>query len=159
MQISSRFTIALHIFTCVDTFQEECRVTSDFLAASIHTNPVIIRKILTQLKNAGLITVARGTGGITPTRPLSEISFLDVYQAIEPVENGDLFHFHESPNPQCPVGRNIHGLLDGKLRAIQEAMENQMKTYTLADLHTGMEELLAKEASAPSPDAQKEEAK
>ena len=112
MQISSRFTVALHIFTCVETFKDRYKITSDFLAGSINTNPVVIRKILTQLKNAGLITVARGTGGINPTRPLNEITFYDVYEAIEPVENGDLFNFHTSPNPQCPVGRNIHNLLD-----------------------------------------------
>ena len=145
MQISSRFTIALHIFACVDTFQDKYKVTSDFLAASINTNPVIVRKILSQLKNAGLIHVARGTGGITPARPLAEISFFDVYEAIEPVEKGDLFHFHEEPNPECPVGRNIHGLLDGKLKAIQSAMETEMKKYTIADLHTGMQELLAED--------------
>ena len=145
MQISSRFTIALHIFACVDTFQDDYKVTSDFLAASINTNPVIVRKILSQLKNAGLIHVARGTGGITPARPLAEITFFDVYEAIEPVENGDLFHFHEEPNPECPVGRNIHGLLDGKLKAIQSAMETEMKKYTIAELHTGMQELLAED--------------
>ena len=144
MQISSRFTIALHIFTCVETFKNDYKITSDFLAGSINTNPVIIRKILTQLKNAGLITVARGTGGISPTRPLKEISFYDVYQAIEPVENGDLFNFHNSPNPQCPVGKNIHALLDDKLKTIQLAMENEMKKYTLDDLRTGMQELLKK---------------
>ncbi|ATV36680.1 Rrf2 family transcriptional regulator [Fusobacterium pseudoperiodonticum] len=144
MQISSRFTIALHIFTCIETFKNDYKITSDFLAGSINTNPVIIRKILTQLKNAGLITVARGTGGISPTRPLKEISFYDVYQAIEPVENGDLFNFHSSPNPQCPVGKNIHALLDGKLKAIQLAMENEMKKYTLDDLRIGMQELLKK---------------
>ena len=146
MQISSRFTIALHIFTCVETFKDDCKVTSDFLASSINTNPVIIRKILSQLKNAGLITVARGTGGIAPTRPISEITFYDVYQAIEPVENGDLFHFHEAPNPDCPVGRNIHSLLDDKLKAIQGAMEAEMKKYTVADLDTGLKEILKKEA-------------
>ena len=146
MQISSRFTIALHIFTCVETFKDDCKVTSDFLASSINTNPVIIRKILSQLKTAGLITVARGTGGITPTRPISEITFYDVYQAIEPVENGDLFHFHEAPNPECPVGRNIHSLLDDKLKAIQDAMEAEMKKYTVADLDTGLKEILEKEA-------------
>ena len=144
MQISSRFTIALHIFTCVETFKNDYKITSDFLAGSINTNPVIIRKILTQLKNAGLITVARGTGGISPTRPLKEISFYEVYQAIEPVENGDLFNFHSSPNPQCPVGKNIHALLDDKLKTIQLAMENEMKKYTLDDLKTGMQELLKK---------------
>ena len=146
MQISSRFTVALHIFTCVDTFKDDYKVTSDFLAGSINTNPVIIRKILTQLKNAGLITVARGTGGITVNRMLSEITFYDVYQAIEPVENGDLFHFHESPNPECPVGRNIHRLLDEKLKAIQDSMEDKMKEFTLADLRTGMQEIIAEEA-------------
>ena len=146
MQISSRFTIALHIFTCVETFKDDYKVTSDFLASSINTNPVIIRKILSQLKNAGLITVARGTGGIAPTRPISEITFYDVYQAIEPVENGDLFHFHEAPNPDCPVGRNIHSLLDDKLKAIQDAMEAEMKKYTVADLDTGLKEILEKEA-------------
>ena len=146
MQISSRFTIALHIFTCVEAFKDDYKVTSDFLASSINTNPVIIRKILSQLKNAGLITVARGTGGITPTRPITEITFYDVYQAIEPVENGDLFHFHEAPNPDCPVGRNIHSLLDDKLKAIQDAMEAEMKKYTVADLDAGLKELLKKEA-------------
>ncbi|MBP3208536.1 MAG: Rrf2 family transcriptional regulator [Oscillospiraceae bacterium] len=146
MQISSRFTIALHIFTCVDVFKDEYKVTSDFLAGSINTNPVVIRKILTQLRNAGLITVARGTGGVTPTRPLSDITFYDVYQAIEPVENGDLFHFHEAPNPECPVGRNIHGLLDGKLKAIQSAMEDEMKKYTIEDLREGIQELLEEKA-------------
>ena len=145
MQITSRFTIALHIFACADVFKDEYKVTSDFLAGSINTNPVVIRKILTQLKKAGLITVARGTGGVSPARPLSDITFYDVYQAIEPVENGDLFHFHEAPNPQCPVGRNIHGLLDGKLKAIQGAMEAEMKKYTIEDLHAGMTELLEKE--------------
>lgn len=144
MQISSRFTIALHIFTCVETFKNDYKITSDFLAGSINTNPVIIRKILAQLKNAGLITVARGTGGISPTKPLKEISFYDVYQAIEPVENGDLFNFHNSPNPQCPVGKNIHALLDDKLKTIQLAMENEMKKYTLDDLRIGMQELLKK---------------
>lgn len=146
MQISSRFTVALHIFTCVETFKDEYKVTSDFLASSINTNPVIIRKILSQLKNAGLINVARGTGGITLTRELQEISFYDVYQAIEPLEGGDLFRFHEAPNPDCPVGRNIHALLDGKLKAIQTAMEDEMRRYTIADLNAGMQDLLSKEA-------------
>ena len=142
MQISSRFTVALHIFTCVDTFKNEYKVTSDFLAGSIGTNPVIIRKILTQLKKAGLIEVARGTGGIELTKELSEITFYDVYDAIEPVDGGDLFRFHEAPNPKCPVGRNIHALLDDKLKDIQHAMEEKMRQYTLLDLQEGMKELL-----------------
>lgn len=145
MQISSRFTVALHIFACVEFFKDEYKVTSDFLASSINTNPVIVRKILTQLKAAGLIRVARGTGGIALTRPLEDITFFDVYQAIEPLEDSRLFRFHDAPNPDCPVGHNIHALLDDKLRAIQSAMEDEMRQYTLADLQTGLRELLAKE--------------
>lgn len=145
MQITSRFTVALHIFTCVEVFKDDYKVTSDFLAGSINTNPVIIRKILTQLKNADLIEVARGTGGITVKKLLSDITFYDVYRAIEPVENGYLFHFHESPNPKCPVGRNIHTLLDGKLKAAQNAMEDELKKHTLEDLKNEALDLIAKE--------------
>ena len=67
MQISSRFTMAIHMFACIDTFSDQ-KMTSDFMAASIGTNPVIVRKILQQLKAAGLIEVARGTGGVTILR-------------------------------------------------------------------------------------------
>ena len=63
MQISSRFTIAIHIFTCIDTFKDQYKLTSEFLAASVNVNPVVIRRILQQLKAAGLITVTRGSGG------------------------------------------------------------------------------------------------
>ena len=65
MQISSRFTIAVHIFACIDTFEKDQKITSDFLSASINVNPVIIRKILSSLKKSGLINVLRGTGGTT----------------------------------------------------------------------------------------------
>ena len=145
MQISSRFTIGLHILTAIDMFQKDYKVTSDFLAGSIRTNPVVVRKILGQLKKAGLIHSSQGVAGITMAKPLEEISFYDVYSSIEPVEEGDLFRFHVDPNPDCPVGRNIHELLDGKLREIQSAMEEKMRGYTLADLHDGLEELLQKE--------------
>lgn len=146
MQISSRFTVALHIFACVEYFKDKCKVTSDFLASSINTNPVIIRRILGQLSKAGLVRVMRGTGGIEITRPLRDITFLDVYKAVEPIEDGTLFHFHENPNPACPVGRNIHALLDGKLQSIQEAMEDRMKEYTLEDIRNGISELIGEKA-------------
>ena len=134
MQISSRFTIAIHIFACVDTFGSEMKITSDFLAGSINTNPVIIRKLLSQLKDAGLIEVKRGPGGIDITRPLEDITFLDIYKAVECIEYEKLFHFHENPNPNCPVGRNVHAVLDNKLDNIQTAMENELAKITLSQL-------------------------
>lgn len=133
MQISSRFTIALHIFACIAVFGEDHKVTSDFIAGSTGVNPVIIRKILQQLKAAGLVEVKRGSGGASIARPLKEITFLDIYRAVEPVEKGELFHFHENPNAACPVGRNIHRALDGKLLSVQGAMERELGSITLEE--------------------------
>ena len=133
MQISSRFTMAIHMFACIDTFTDQ-KMTSDFMAASIGTNPVIVRKLLQQLKAAGLIEVSRGTGGVTVTKPLNEITFLDIYKAVECTPDEELFHFHENPNQACPVGRNIHHVLDDKLAKVQEAMEKELAAITLADV-------------------------
>ena len=133
MQISSRFTMAIHMFACIDIFSDQ-KMTSDFMAASIGTNPVIIRKLLQQLKAAGLIEGSRGTGGVTITRPLDEITFLDVYKAVECAPDEQLFHFHEKPNQQCPVGKNIHNVLDGRLHQVQKAMEDKLAEMTLADV-------------------------
>ena len=133
MQISSRFTMAIHMFACIDTFTDR-KMTSDFMAASIGTNPVIVRKLLQRLKAAGLIEVSRGTGGVTVTKPLDEITFLDVYKAVECTPDEQLFHFHENPNQKCPVGKNIHHVLDDRLNQVQKAMEDKLATMTLADV-------------------------
>lgn len=134
MQISSRFTIAIHIFSCIHTFHDEYKITSEFLASSIQVNPVIIRKLLGQLKDVGLIEVKRGSGGASLTRDPCKITLLDVFNAVESLDDGKLFHFHENPNPKCPVGRSIHLVLDGRLEQIQRAMEKEMKSITLEDI-------------------------
>ena len=134
MQISSRFTIAIHILACIDTFEKDYKITSDFLASSVNVNPVIIRKILSQLKSAKIVDVQRGSGGASIIKPVEEITFLDIYNAVECIENGELFHFHENPNLKCPVGRNIHNILDNKLLQVQNALEKELKKITLADV-------------------------
>ena len=133
MQISSRFTIATHMLIIIALKGKESKVTSDFLAASVGVNPVIIRKTLSQLKKAELISVARGTGGAEIIKDLEDISLLDVYQAVECLgKKGQLFSFHDNPNPDCPVGANIHRVLDEKLDKIQEAMEEELSQTSLA---------------------------
>ena len=82
------------------------------------SNPVIIRNIMAQLKDAGLIAVKRGPGGLTLTRPLSAITLFDVYQAVETKSGEGLFRFHEHPHPACPVGRQIHRALNHEARGI-----------------------------------------
>lgn len=146
MQISSRFTIAVHMLACMDVFKENYKITSDFLASSINVNSVIIRKILSQLKEAGLIEVKRGPGGATIARPLEEITLLDVYHAVDCLEENTLFHFHENPNPDCPVGRNIHYILDDRLIQVQKVMEQELKSMTLADIESDLKRYLEKES-------------
>ena len=131
MQISSRFTIAVHVLIAIETFKDSYKITSDFLASSVNVNPVVIRRLIQQLKKANIITVKRGSGGADIGRPLGDITLLDVYRAVEPVENGELFHFHENPNVKCPVGRNIHNIMDKRLREIQAAMEEKMRSITV----------------------------
>ena len=145
MQISSRFTIAIHIITCIEAFKDEYKTTSDFLAASVNVNPVIIRRILQQLKKAGIVETKRGSGGAYAAKPLDEITFYDIYKAVDCVEN-DLFHFHENPNTNCPVGRNIHFVLDNRLHDVQNSMENKLKEMKLSDVVNDTLKLIGKEA-------------
>lgn len=142
MQISSRFTIAVHILICIEIFKNDYKVTSDFLASSVNVNPVVIRRLLQQLKKAGIINVRRGSGGTDIEKPLDEITLLDIYNAVECVENGELFHFHENPNQSCPVGKNIHSVLDIKLEEIQKAMEREMQSVSLKDIMNDTEKLI-----------------
>ena len=142
MQISSRFTIAVHVLICIETFKNDYKGTSDFLASSVNVNPVVIRRLLQQLKKAGIINVKRGSGGADIKKRLDEITLLDVYNAVECVEDGRLFHFHESPNERCPVGKNIHALLDVRLEEIQKAMERKMRSVSIQDIMNDAEKLL-----------------
>lgn len=135
MQISSRFTIGTHVMIMIALRGDKTKVTSDFLAESVGVNPVIIRKTLSQLKKAGLIHVARGTGGAALAKTVDEISLLDIYRAVECLgKTGQLFGFHDHPNPDCPIGHNIHDILDGKLAAIQIAMEKEMARTSLKEV-------------------------
>lgn len=134
MQITSRFTIAVQVFACISEFEEQFKITSEFLASSVNANPVVIRRILQQLKAAGLVEVRRGSGGAVIARKPEEITLLDIFNAVECLDEGKLFHFHENPNTQCPVGRNIHNVLDHRLENIQAVMEEQLRSVTIADI-------------------------
>lgn len=135
MQISSRFTIASHILVLLALEGEKEKQTSTSIAGSVGVNPVIIRNILSQLKEAGLVEVARGVGGARLAQGPDQITLLHVYQAVELFgEKGKLFCFHEQPNPACQVGRSIHPLLDSRLENAQSALERELGQTTIADL-------------------------
>lgn len=115
MQISSRFTIAVHILIYVDLFGKHEPATSESLAGSIG--------------------VARGReGGAHIAKELTDITLADIFRAVESISGQSLFSFHENPNPACPVGSHIHDVLDHRLMDIQDAMEKEMEEITLADV-------------------------
>lgn len=134
MQITSKFTIAVHIITAIDYFKDSEKVTSSFLAGSVGANPVIVRNVMGKLKESGIIEISQGKRGISLAKALDEITFYDVYQAVDCVGVEGLFHFHENPNIKCPVGRNIHLAMDEKLRRVQDAMEDELRHITIADV-------------------------
>ena len=135
MQIGSKFTIGVHIITAIDYFKEMDRVNSEFLAGSIGVNPVIVRTVISQLREAGIVRTQRGSSGAVLAKRLDEVTLYDVYKAVGSVDAEEgLFHFHENPNSDCPVGRNIHKVLDGRLLDAQRAMEEKLKAATLADI-------------------------
>ena len=143
MQISSRYTIALHILTALETFKGQFPLTSDFLSTSVQVNPVIIRNILLKLKANGIIQISRGRGdSIKLNKTPEEINLLDVYKAIEPLEHDALFAFHKNPNPKCPVGKNIHNILDDRLMSVQKAMEEKLAAMNLSDVLADLQKLM-----------------
>lgn len=134
MQISSRFSVAVHTLLCVAAFASSQKVTSDFIAGSAGVNAVIIRKILGSLKKAGLVDVAAGTGGARLMRDPSSITLLDVYRAVDLLEDDTLFSIHLHPNPSCPVGRHIHTALEEHMQHAQTALEDSLAAVTLLEL-------------------------
>ncbi len=91
MQITSRFTIAVHIITAIDYFKDSEKVTSNFLAGSVGANPVIVRNVMGKLKEAGIIDISQGKSGITLVKKLNEITFYDVFKAVDCVKMKDCF--------------------------------------------------------------------
>ena len=141
MKITSRFTVAVHTLLVIYYFEGKEKTTSEFIAASVNVNPVVIRRTLLSLKAAGMVEVKAGSGGASIAKDLKGITLFDVYRAVDSVD-GDIFHFHENPNPACAVGKNIHAVLDTHLADAQRALENELKKVTLYDLTQELQEKL-----------------
>ncbi|MBW7475527.1 Rrf2 family transcriptional regulator [Paenibacillus oenotherae] len=131
-QISTRFSIAVHTLSLIAVSPNDC--TGDFIAGSVNTNPVVIRRIMGMLKKAGLVDVRPGVGGATLLKDLDRITLLDVYRAVNVTEENQLFRIHEKPNINCLVGRNIEQVLQAQLQDAQSAMEQRLAGTTLEQL-------------------------
>src|SRR6266480_4270963 len=109
---NSRLTVAVHALAWMALAQRQGRevLTSDQVAASVNTNPVIIRRCLGDLRRAGLVRVRHGAGaGWSLARPAGEITLLEVHDAVGQEPPFGLHH--AEPNLECPVGRGIRPAL------------------------------------------------
>lgn len=133
MSISSRFAVGIHILSLLE-FNKSGVNSSEFIAGSVNTNPAVIRKIMGMLKNAGLVKVRPGIAGAELARDLSDITLLDVYKAVNVVQEKELFSVHENPNPACPVGRNIQNAIGPLFSAAELALEKSLGNVTIEDV-------------------------
>lgn len=134
MRVSTRFPIAVHALMMISAFSGQRKVNSDFVSKSTGINAVIIRNIFIQLKKASLIAVSPGPGGTTLAKIPEQISLWDIYAAVEAERAEDIFKFHESISPYCPIGSNIYELLYSHLDDAVKALKEELSGVTLADL-------------------------
>ncbi len=135
MSANSRLTIAAHALAWIGLYQRQGHevATSEQIASSVNTNPVVIRRLLGELRKAGLVESRRGVGaGWTLARELGSMTLLEVYEA---VEAGPLFAMHRAtPDHGCVVGHGIQPAMRGIYDGIEETLRSELARVTLEDV-------------------------
>jgi len=131
MAANSRFAVAVHALTILAWRSSE-RHNSREIAASVATNPVVIRRLLAQLQRARLVESAHGAkGGFQLARPAARISLYDVYRA---VEDGGFFALREQTNEKCPIGGRMKEILNGVFGRVESKVVPELRRTSLADV-------------------------
>ena len=132
MASSVQFTVATHIMALLGRFRER-EISSAAVAASVNADPTFVRKSLSKLSNAGLVTTTRGKNGAsTLTRSPEKITLLDIYRASEAPAT---FAIHNYPvEKRCPISRNIKPAMSLVLNKAQKSFEDTLERITLADI-------------------------
>lgn len=126
---NSRFAVSVHILAYL-AYRQDSAVPSAEIAGSVATNPVVIRRLLSALLKARLVTAQKGaTGGFALASAPQNISLLDIYRAVEPTPNHGLRTF--APNHKCPVGAKIETILQGVFFKAQAGMEAELARVSL----------------------------
>ena len=124
--------MAVHVLAVL-AYKEGDPVTSGLLAASVNTNPVIIRRLLLSLQRAKLIETRKGAGsGSRLSRSPGRINLAEIYRAVEAIEA--FATPSKKPNAGCPVGNCIRHTLEEIFCSAQKAMERDLEKTTLASL-------------------------
>ena len=134
MRISTKCSIAIHCLLFLHEYGADQRVTSGLLALSTGCNPVVIRNLMSALKKAGIVETAPGKGGAKLCLPPESITLRRVCQAVDPGSLDDLMGLHPIPSALCPVGRNIHAVLQAPYGKLREDVIRSLDAYTMADV-------------------------
>lgn len=134
MHISTKCSVAIHCLIFIYEYGEKQKVTSKLLSLSTGSNSVTIRTIISALKKDGILSVRFGTGGAALNCPLDEITIYRICKAIEPDFVSKLIGIHPLPSPLCPVGKNIHNVLDCSYQKIRDDLCDSLKGITLEDI-------------------------
>ena len=132
MSTNSRFAVAVHVLSLMAWSGEE-PLKSEQVAESVNTNPVVIRRMLLELADAGLVISQTGSlGGSRLANDSAQTTLLDVYRALE---YGGVFSLHrQPPNRDCPVGVNIETVLGDVLMEVDSAVERALRSITINDV-------------------------
>ncbi len=131
MAANSRFAVAVHALAML-AFHKDERQTSRYIASSVATNPVVIRRLLAQLARAGIVESSHGSkGGFRLAKPAARVSLHDVYQA---VEEGAFFVQHEKRNEKCPLACRMQKILTGVFTRVESKVLPELKRTSLADI-------------------------
>ena len=141
MPRSSRFSVALHVLAhLVDADGPE---TSEQLAACVGTNPVVVRRTMAGLREAGLVAAARGAGGgWSLARDPAAVTLRDVQAALgERLLQGVDVAGPGGPRGGCRIQRAVAGTLDDFLVDAEALLADRLARITLADLAAGVRAL------------------
>jgi len=130
MAANSQFSMAVHILTLLAKGGDE-NMKSEYIACSVNTNAVVIRRVLGQLSQAGLVSSQTGAfGGTRLAKPPREITLCEIYKAVSCGEGFGLQA--KAPNQDCPIGKNIESVLCNMKKEIDKSVGDKLGQYTLA---------------------------
>jgi Rrf2 family protein len=130
MNTSQRFSVSIHILTLLAA--SDSALTSEYIASSVDTHPVVIRRVMAHLRQHGLVESRPGaSGGWRLLRGPRKINLSEVYQI---ASHAELLSMHSHPNKDCPIGGHIQVALKGVFANAQIALEKSLGTVTIADV-------------------------